>query len=219
MDPLDEFRKDLDENKKQGGNRADFFKLKNGDNKVVILTNPVGYSEVFKIGIAYEGCGYGQFAGRRYKCYVKDIEDGKIKIANFSYTVAGGLNALSEGARTKFATFPMPYMVNFKTENAGTKEVKTSVIADEDYTVTPEDQEELDSYDSIREILDRLKASQKKKVENDPELQEKIEAYIKTKDEENAARLAKKKQDGEKAEHLDTIEYPEEEINLTDIPF
>lgn len=220
MDAIDEFKKDLEENKKTV-NRADFFKLKNGDNKVVILTNPVGYSEVYNIGIAYQDCGYGQYAGRRYKVYVKDLDDNKIKIANFSYTVAKDLFALSEGARTAFKEFPIPYIINFKTEKAGTKEVETKVLADADYEVSEEDKAELAQYDSIRDIIDRLKSAQKKKVESDQSLQQKISDFIAKKEQEEKDRKAKKEKDAllKKAEDLDTIEYPEEEINLEDIPF
>ncbi len=220
---FDDFMNDLKDNQKGSNSaRADFFKLKNGDNRVVILTNPVGYSEVFKIGIAYEDCGYGAYAGRRYKCYVKDLEDDKIKTANFSYTTAKKIAALSEGARTKFTEFPIPYVVNLRTVNAGTKEVDTSVIADEDYEVTEEDKAELASFDSITEIIERLKVAQKKKVESSPELRAQIDAFISEKEKEAEDYKQKKEKDStfqDKSKDLDTIEYPEEEINIEDIPF
>lgn len=221
METFDEFARDLEENKKNS-NRADFYKLQNGDNRIVLLSNPVGYSELFNVGIAYEDCGYGKYASRRYKCYVLDMRDGKIKMANFSYTVASAINDLRIAPRTKFDTLPCPYIMNLKTENAGKKEVKTSVLADEDYTLTDEQQAELESYDSVRDIVDRLKAAQKKKVDTDPAFKAKIEEIIAKKEEEEALRKEQKQKDGtipSARQDLGTVEYPEEEVNLEDIPF
>lgn len=220
---MDDFIKDLEANKNQRNTpRADFFKLKNGDNRIVIMTNPVGYSEVFRIGIAYENCGYGKFAGRRYKCYVKDIEDGKIKMANFSYTVAMKLADLKNGARTKFDAFPMPYVLNLKTTNAGTKEVETSVLADEDYVVSIEDDIQLASFDPIREVLEHLKVAQKKKVESDTDLQKRIADLVAEEEKKAVEKAEKRKQDTEmqiRNPDSQEIEYPEAEIQLDDIPF
>lgn len=225
MSNLDDFRKDLDENKKS--DRADYFKLKNGDNKIVLLTNPVGYSELFGVGIAYKGCGYADYASRRYKCYVKDLSDGLIKIANFSYTVSKKIVALADGARTKFDGFPMPYVINLQTKNAGSKTVETEVLADEDYTLSDEDNEILEAYDSILDIVTRLKNYMKNKVDTDPAMKEKIRVKIESIENERAASAAKRKAEAGGKEiptvqiggEVDAIEYPEEEIDPEDIPF
>lgn len=225
---MDEFEQDLKDHEKQSG-RAPFFKLKNGNNDIVILTNPIGYSELFNVGIAYEDCGYGKYASRKYKCYVKDLSDGEIKIANFSYTTAKKLLELKKGARTKFDGFPMPYAINLQTTNAGTKEVETSVISGDDYVLTSEDEAALASYDAIQTIVDRLKASQKKKVENDPVLQQKIADILAKKEKEESDRKKNKEKDAKmgksyaeqkaEAEDVETIEYPADEHEGQDIPF
>lgn len=211
---LDDFRNDV----MQGGSkseRADFFKLKEGDNKVVILTNPIGYSQAFinrKGFIAYEGAPYNKYTSRKYKCYIKDLSDGVIKVADFSYTVSKKIIALADGARTKFDGFPMPYVINFKTEHAGTKEVNTECLADEDYLLSDEDIATISAFDKIEDIIDRIKASTKKKVENDPETMDAINNFIakKVKEEEDK----KKKKD---EPELPVIEYPENEYD--DVPF
>ena len=220
MSQLDDFRKDLDENKK-GNERAEFYKLKNGDNKIVILSNPIGYSELFGIGIAYQDCGYAEYSSRRYKCYVLDLEENVIKIANFSYTVSRKIVALGDGARTKFEGFPMPYVINLKTESAGTKNVNTEVLADEDYSLTLEQENELANYDSVQDIIDRLKSSQKKKVDSDPALQQKIKERIDAILIEREKNKNKDKTMGtvKTTESEDSIEYPADEINPEDIPF
>lgn len=222
---LDDFKKDLEENKRSSSDRADYFKLKNGDNQIVILTNPIGYSEAYGIGIAYEGCGYAQHAGRRYKCYVLDMGDNNVKIANFSYTVAKDILALSEGERTKFEGFPMPYAINLKSDKAGTKEVEVNVLAMGDYKPTEDVLAQLESYSPVQEIIDRLKEYQKKKVSEDSEMQGKIKAFIEKKEKEKAERMANRNKDKNKGGGVsipkgeDTIEYPEEDIDTEDIPF
>lgn len=226
MSKLDELRKDLEDNKRSS-ERADFFKLKNGDNKIVILSNPVGYSKLYGVGIAYQGCNYTEYASRKYQCYIKDLSDGKIKIADLSYTVAKKILALADGARTKFDGFPMPYSLNLKTEDAGKTSVNTDPLADEDYNLSEEDYEELNSYDKIEDILERLKSAQKKKVETDPVLRQKIQDRIEAIELERESKRKEKEgkdlptvQIGDESKKSnDTIEYPDEDIDPDDIPF
>lgn len=223
MSNMEEFKKDIENNKRGNDNRAERFKLKNGDNKVVILTNPIGFSTVFGIGIAYEDCGYGQYAGRKYKCYVFDMADNKVKIADFSYTTAKKLSALSEGARTAFDGFPMPYAVNLKTDKAGTKEVETDVLAMEDYELTDPVLAQLEAFSPIQEVIDNLKKWQKKQNEENPEMKDKIEAFLEKKEQEQKERDEKRNKDKNMlgADVQIDPDYPEgEEIETEgEIPF
>lgn len=217
---MDEFKKDLEENKRSNGDRAERFKLRNGNNNIVILTNPIGFSTAFGLGIAYEGCGYAQYAGRKYKCYVLDLTDNQVKVADFSYTVAKSLSALSDGERTKFEGFPMPYSINLKSENAGTKEVKTDVLAMGDYTVSNDVAEQLSGFSPISEVLENLKKWQMKQNES-LEAQEKIADFIAKKEKEKAEREAKKLKDKSMGENVVQVDpdYPQDEISSEDIPF
>lgn len=221
---LDEFKKDIESNERQSNNgeRAPKFKLVNGDNRIVILTNPIGFSQVYGVGMVYEGCSYGSHASRKYKCYVLDMNDNQVKITDFSYTVAKQLLALADGARTKFEGFPMPYIVNMKTVKAGTKEVETNVLADDDYVPTKEVLEQLDSYSPIQEVIDALKKWQQKEVEENPEMQQKVADYLAKKAKADAEFAAKKNKDRTKSDSSipsgdDVIEYPEDDGE--EIPF
>lgn len=215
---ITDFKKDLQENKRGEDNRADRFKLKNGDNKIVILTNPIGFSTVFGIGMAYENCGYGQYAGRKYKCYILDTTDEQVKIADFSYTTAQKLSALSEGTRTAFQGFPMPYAINLKTSNAGTKEVTTDVLAMEDYTLSEAVLSQIEAYSPIQEIIDNLKKWQKKQNEENPEMKAKIEAFLSKKTQEEDARKSKDKNMAESSVQIDP-DYPDEDLPEGITPF
>jgi len=215
---LDEFKKDIESNERQSNNseRAGKFKLVNGDNRIVILTNPIGFSQVYGVGMVYEGCAYGSHASRKYKCYVLDMNDDQVKITDFSYTVAKQLLALADGARTKFEGFPMPYVVNMKTTKASTKEVETNVLADDDYTPTDEVTTQLNSFSPIQDVIDALKKWQQKEVEENPEMQEKVADYIAKKAKADADYSAKKNKDKYKSDRNipngdDVIEYPEDD--------
>lgn len=226
-DKFDDFQKEVAEANKESSNRSEYFKLAEGDNKIVVLTNPKRYGEVFGIGIAYEDCGYGKYASNKFLCYVKDLKDGVIKLARLSFTTAGQLVALGQGARTKFDGFPMPYVVNIKTKNAGSKEIETNVLAEEDFTMTEEDSTTIAGLDTVEVILTRMKDAQKKKVDSDPEVQNKVKAFVEKKELEYKERGEKMKKEqeiptvqlGGGAPEVDKVEYPEEEINLEDIPF
>ena len=193
MSTFEDFEKEFNEN--THNHKADYFKLKEGENKIVVLSMPKVYSEVYKIGIAYHDCGYGQFGSARSKCYIKDLSDGKIKMATFSYTVTKELLALGKGARTKFDGFPMPYAIIIDVENAGTLKIETKVYADEDYTLSDDDQKTLASLDDIGDILGRFKEAQQKKVESDPELQKRIADFIAEKTAEKSSKKSTKQED------------------------
>lgn len=208
---MDEFKKDLEINSRSA-ERAGKFKLRNGDNKIVILSNPVGYTSCYELGIAYEGCGYANFGSRKYKCYILDLTDNVVKTADFSYTVSKKLLALADGARTKFEGFPMPYSINLKTTNAGDKTIETDVLADEDFIITKEVEEQLSSFSPIDKVLENLKTWQKKQMEL-PEMQDKLKMFL-----DKKAKEEQDKKDAEDAK-MSVIDYGDEPNELSEIPF
>ncbi len=221
---MDDFKKDLEQNKRES-DRAEKFKLKNGDNRIIILTNPVGFSTVFGLGMVYEGAPYGKYGGRKYKCYILDTVDNQIKITDFSYTTANKISALSEGTRTAFTGFPMPYEINLKTDKASTKEVSTDVLAMGDYPLSDAILEQLGALTPIRDIIDSLKKWQKKQVEENPEMKQKVQEFLNKKQVEEIEYQEKKKQDAEIPtiqignEEPSSVDYPEDDIDINDIPF
>ena len=217
MSTFDDFEKEFEENARES-NRADYWKLKEGENKVVVLTMPKMYTEVFGIGIAYHDCGYGQYGAVKSKCYIKDLADNKIKIATFNYTLTKDLLALGKGARTKFETFPMPYSIIIDAKNAGTLGQETKLIADEDFEFSDDDQKILASLDDIGEVLERFKEAQRKNVENDPKLQKRIADFIAEKTAEKSSKKSMKQEDLPSIQIDDEGEYQVDENN-EDIPF
>lgn len=194
MTSFKDFEKKVEENAPQN-NRADFFKLHEGENKLVILTAPEIYSEVFKIGIVYHGAEYAPYGSVRAKCYVKDLADGKIKIATLNYTITKDIVALGKGARTRFDSFPMPYAIIIDVKNVGTLKQETKVIADEDYVLSAEDIKELEHLDDITIMLNRMKDKQEKEVASDWDLQKKIADFMEKKKVEQQEKNAAPKED------------------------
>ncbi len=153
--------------------RSDYFKLREGDNKVLILTEPIHFRTAYNIGIVYEGSGYNDIAASKYSCYAIDLNDGKVKMLDFSNTIAKQLVTLSEGHYTKFDSYPIPYIINIQAKGAGTKAVKYSVIALEPMEPTTEQLAELATFDTIADILDRKKKLQQNQMNTDEEYQTK----------------------------------------------
>ncbi len=218
MSTFDDFEKEFEENARES-NRADYWKMKEGDNKIVVLTMPKMYTEVFRIGIAYHDCGYGQYGSVKSKCYIKDLADGKIKIATFNYTVTKDLITLGKGARTKFEGFPMPYSIIIHGKNVGTLGQETDLIADEDHTLSDDDQKTLASLDDIGEVLERFKEAQRKKVESDPDLQKRIADFIAEKSAEKSTKKSEKQQEDLPSIQIDDEGEYQVDENNEDIPF
>jgi hypothetical protein len=108
--------KKLEESGKVGG--SDYFKVQNGNNIIRVLTEGV-YKE-------------DNYQGRKTsKCvmFVIDCKDGKVKPYFAPYTVYKAIASLEEDPFYKFQGMPMPYDINVKAENAGTKEVNYNVQA------------------------------------------------------------------------------------------
>jgi len=214
-----------------GSNRADYYKLKEGSNRVLIVSMPKIFSELFGVGIAYDQCGYGDIASVRFMCYVKDMTDQKIKLAKFSYRITQQILDLAKGARTKFMGFPMPYVVNIETKNAGKTNVSNNIIADNDEVLTPEDLETLAALDTTDAIIERMKASQRKKMQDDPAYYEEVQSKIAIEREKRGiaplpvVHLDAQGEDKPRpvatqpASAIPGVVYPEDDLNPEDIPF
>jgi hypothetical protein len=104
--------------KEYGLNSGEYLKLKEGDNKIRLVSSPVPHQSVYKGNITF-----------KYLIFVLDRVDGKIKPFFCPVTVMRTISELQQDADWSFEGFPMPYDINIKANGAGTKEVKYSVIA------------------------------------------------------------------------------------------
>ncbi len=192
------------ENDSSNRPKTDYLKLQEGDNKMLILSNPVHFRMAFNVGIVYAGADYNDISASRYLCYAKDLKSGSIKQFELSHTVAKQLLTLAEGYYTKYDSFPMPYPVNIKAIGAGKPTVKYSVIALEPIPLSEEDKAELDALDSAEVIVERRKEWQKKELETNPEYAAKAKSVIEATRE---SRAAAKKDSGTSTEEIATVSY------------
>lgn len=202
----DQFNKDREEKNAGGG---DWFKMKEGDNKIRILSNPTKFFEDFKRGICYSECGFQ--GSMKYLTWVWDYTDNKLKLAKLSFTVMEAIFGYMNNDEYAFDNFPSPYDTTINAKGAGTKEVVYTVIpARVNSEMSPAILDEVSKKKTTDEIIEKMKAKQ---IEKD-----KANGVY----ENNAIRAERMKQNpGKPSEELDTIEYPEEtaDIDPNQIPF
>jgi len=174
----------------------DWFKFKEGDNKMRILFEPKIIVEKFKVGIYYEDCGYDEKFPKssksiRYLTWIIDRADGKLKLFKMPYKVTKQLVGYKRNEEYAFEDFPMPYDVNIQAEGAGDKTVVYNLICSRKETpLTVEEEAEFGKCTIPESIIAKMKAKQMQKDGKAP-----VDAG-----------------DGK-------AEYPEEEIDAESIPF
>lgn len=105
---------------------------------------------------------------KKWTCWILDRSDGQFRIADLPYTIAVQLKDLKsdEESGTAFEGWPMPYDVNIKAKNAGTKNVEYTVIASQKRAeITTEEQEAFDKLTPMDQILDKQKQKAKERHE------------------------------------------------------
>lgn len=215
MSNFNTFAESVEKAEKEGVSRPDYFKFKEGENPMVILTNPEHFRTVYNIGVVYEGCEYNDFASSRYLCYIKDLNDGQVKLFEMSHTVAKQLAEIGKGYYTKFDAFPMPYRIIITAKNAGSNTVKYGTIAGEPIILDEADLAKLEVLTAPSEIVARKKKYMEEQMQLDPALAQKVSDTIaKLKEEREKKRSEKKAVDNTVIPTIsydedDGIDYPE----------
>lgn len=139
-----------------GGSSNNYFKLKEGENKVRVLTwlEPIG--EHYKPNADDNGICLGaeicptcknnvnkpekeqNKRNVRFMCYVYDYVDGIIKLAKLPYKIMQGLQALQASSMTAFSGMPMPYDIDIHAKDAGKTTVVYTILTARTNTDIPE---------------------------------------------------------------------------------
>lgn len=208
----DKIKQQEDEARKQGiasSQGGGWVKLKEGDNRFRVLTEPEMMFEDFKLGICYTDCGYEGNA--KFLMFVLDRNDNKIKLWKAPYTVGTTIAGYEADSEYAFDGYPMPYDIKINAKGAGTKEVK--------YTVTPGRAEtpvegdildELGKKTPVADIISKLKEKKK---------QEHIDSGFFQEQQDRRAKLAADIEAAKAGGSTGGVEYPTEDINPDDIPF
>lgn len=136
--------KKIESEKNLGG--GDYFKPKNGNNVIRVLTEGVFHES------EYQGKKTVKFV-----MFIIDRTDGKVKPYFAPYTVYKQIAQLETDPFFAFQGMPMPYDVNVKVENAGTKEVEYNVQASPNKTaITPAEIEAAQNAGTVQDYLSKL---------------------------------------------------------------
>lgn len=212
------FADSFDEETKDMG-RSDYYKFKENDNRMRIMTEPKIKVSRYGFGVCYEGApfckkevleveskqtGKEVRLDKKWEVWAiirgdkkKDIPD-KFAIVDLPYTIAKEIKEyMSPDSEYHFENFPMPFDIKVKAENAGKTTVKYSIQPGRANTeCTPEELEELSKKMPIETIIEKQKEKSRLKYENSPM------------NEDPATRPGR-----------NNIDYPKDEINPDDIPF
>lgn len=194
----------------QSTGNNDWFKFKEGDNKIRILSVMPPVAEHFKAGYCVghgncpeckkmikdkDGVEKENKPSVKYLCYILDHSDNKIKLAKFAYKIFTAIRDLQSNPDYVFDDMPMPYGINIKATKAGTTSVEYNVIPSRANTPIPTD---------IIEKLAKLRTPEEIKVSMRNKKAKELGLIVIN--------------DKQKVGNTD-IDYPEEEINPDDIPF
>lgn len=187
------FKEDFDTGSTSG--KDDYFKVKEGANVVRILDEPAIIVSRFEngkfMGVCFEGAPYctglaeGERLHKKWKTWVIDRADGKVKLYDMPFTVAKEIRALLDNKDYTFDGFPMPFDLTISVKNAGKFEAEYSVLpARKDSALTEDEIKAFKSKTPVLDIINKAKANAKKEWEdkNTVQLDEPVEV---AKDEPN----------------------------------
>lgn len=191
---------------------SEWFKFKEGENRIRILTEPVIFFEDFKLGICYTDCGFqGTMKGL---AWIHDKADDKVKLMKLNFKLLNTLGEWENDEDYAFNGYPMPYDVSIKAKNAGTKEVEYTYLPKPKTAISEEVTAKTKEEKTPEEIVEKMKENNITKHKSDgtyDKLQEKVKEQKENYKEQAQAHNAKNEEE--------VIEYPEEEIDPSDIPF
>ena len=188
-----------------GSSKGQFYRLKEGKNRVRVLTPLFPYASHFKVGACVgkadcpeckkvvkdkDGKDKENLPSIKFVCHVLDMSDNQIKLAQFPLSIFLALRDLQNDPEWSFNELPMPYDITINAEGAGQPTVKYGVVA------SPK-----------REPVSK-------------EVEVKL-SKLHTPEDINKAKIIKQKKAVGlvAAESDEKVEYPKEEINPDDIPF
>jgi hypothetical protein len=133
-----------------GLGKGQYFKVKEGANKIRLLSPCVPHQSEFK----------GQ-TNVKFLCWIIDRVDGQIKLYFMPTTILNAIGGLQMSDDFGFEDVPMPYDITIMAKGAGTKEVEYTVVgARQNTPLTEQEQGEFNNKPSIEEVIEKLKEKQ-----------------------------------------------------------
>lgn len=128
-----------------------FYKFKEGDNRIRLMSECVPHTSVFKDGNK----------SFKWLCYVIDRRDGAVKPFFMPHTIYKNIEALQANPDYAFEDVPMPYDITVHAKGAGTKEVEYTLLpARKESPLTADEREALAKQKPIRDVHAAIKEKQ-----------------------------------------------------------
>lgn len=151
---------------------SDWFKVREGNNRIRLLSTMVPYASHFNFGacLGKEECPVCKEDDEarpsvKFLVNVLDYSDNEIKIAQLPYTIAKAIQEYQDSEEYSFDSAPMPYDITIKATKAGTKEVEYNVMASPKRTDVPtEVLTKLEKKHTPEQVKDALKAKKRKEL-------------------------------------------------------
>lgn len=132
--------------------KGEYFKVKDGDNKVRLVSTCLPHPSEFQ--------GRPQF---KWLCQVIDLSDGKVKPYFMPDRIYQNIMSLQMDEDYAFDEIPMPYNINIRAENAGTKEVKYAVIpSPKRLPLTSEQEQAIKDAPTVEELQQKIRENENK---------------------------------------------------------
>jgi hypothetical protein len=133
-----------------GLGKGQYFKVKEGPNKIRLLSECVPYQSEFK----------GQ-TNIKFLSWIIDRADNQIKLYFMPTTILNAIGGLQASDDFGFEDVPMPYDITIMAKGAGTKDVEYTVVGARTNTpLTPTELQEFESKPSVDEVIVKLKEKQ-----------------------------------------------------------
>ncbi len=134
---------------------GDYLKLKDGDNRIRLMTECLPHQDTFK--------GQKNF---KWLCYVIDKKDSKAKPFFMANSIYKQIVALQMNEDYAFEAVPMPYDITINAKGAGTKEVVYTVLPAK--KETPVTALEMQSFAALKPLDEFQKALREKRASGEP---------------------------------------------------
>src|SRR3990167_10467411 len=126
--------------------RGEYFKMKEGQNKVRLVSICLPHSSEYK--------GKPTF---KWLCQVLDRADGKVKPFFMPVIIYKGIEALQLSDDFGFDGVPMPYDLVLTAKGAGTKEVNYAVLPSKEKPLTSAEYQIIANTPTVQELQQKIK--------------------------------------------------------------
>lgn len=141
--------------KQYGLGKGEYFKHQEGANKMRVVSKTLPHESEYN--------GAKTF---KWLCQIIDARDGKLKPYFMPMTVFKAIESLQLSDDYSFNEMPMPYYINVNAKDAGTKEVKYSVIpARENTPLSKSELKAIEEAPTVEELQDKINEKAQNKVQ------------------------------------------------------